>query len=187
MATEATQPDRELLLAARAGDRDAFGDFYVRYREHVVTYFLRRTRNPELAADLTAELFASTLGHVLSKKALPDEPARWLFTVARNLLVDSVRRGHVEAKARQRMQFAVLELDDGDIEEINELAASADRLESLRHHLSEAEWEAVRARVVDEEPYPDLARRLQCSEAVARKRVSRGLTHLRTSLGGTGV
>jgi DNA-directed RNA polymerase specialized sigma24 family protein len=42
--------------------------------------------------------------------------------------------------------------------------------------------EAVEARVVDERDYPDIARDLRCSEAVARKRVSRGLAALRDQM-----
>jgi DNA-directed RNA polymerase specialized sigma24 family protein len=38
--------------------------------------------------------------------------------------------------------------------------------------------EAVKARGVDERDYADIARDLRCSEAVVRKRVSRGLTAL---------
>jgi RNA polymerase sigma factor (sigma-70 family) len=42
--------------------------------------------------------------------------------------------------------------------------------------------EAVKARVVDERDYPDIARDLRCSEAVVRKRVSRGLKALRNQM-----
>jgi hypothetical protein len=42
--------------------------------------------------------------------------------------------------------------------------------------------EAVRARVIDERDYPDIAKDLRCSEAVVRKRVSRGLGTLRARL-----
>jgi RNA polymerase sigma-70 factor (ECF subfamily) len=42
--------------------------------------------------------------------------------------------------------------------------------------------EAVKARVVDERDYSDIARDLRCSEAVVRKRVSRGLTALRDEM-----
>jgi DNA-directed RNA polymerase specialized sigma24 family protein len=42
--------------------------------------------------------------------------------------------------------------------------------------------EAVRARVVEERDYPDIARDLRCSEAIVRKRVSRGLKALRNQM-----
>ena len=39
--------------------------------------------------------------------------------------------------------------------------------------------EALRLRVIDERDYDEIARELRCSEAVVRKRVSRGLATLR--------
>jgi RNA polymerase sigma-70 factor (ECF subfamily) len=41
---------------------------------------------------------------------------------------------------------------------------------------------AVKARVIDERDYPEIAKDLRCSEAVVRKRVSRGLGTIRARL-----
>jgi hypothetical protein len=48
--------DEALLLAART-DTDAFTQFYRRHAGTVLGYLVRRTRDPELGADLTAETF----------------------------------------------------------------------------------------------------------------------------------
>jgi RNA polymerase sigma-70 factor (ECF subfamily) len=48
--------------------------------------------------------------------------------------------------------------------------------------LRPAERDAVRARVIDERSYPELAAQLKITEANARKRVSRGLAALRAEL-----
>jgi RNA polymerase sigma-70 factor (ECF subfamily) len=53
----------------------------------------------------------------------------------------------------------------------------------VRATLPAAEYEALHARAVDEEPYADLARRLRCSEAVVRKRVSRAIARVRDLTG----
>ena len=157
---------------------DSFDALYVRFREPVLGYFARRVGEPEVAADLMAETFARALVHY--RAAPPDEPAAWLFTIARNLLIDSARRGQVEASARRKLQLDPLVLDDVDIQRIEEVAEAADLAETVREMLSATEYEALRARAVDEESYAELALRLRCSEAVARKRVSRAIAHLRT-------
>lgn len=178
--------DRELLDACRSGEREAFGHFYRRYREPVLAYLARRVAEPETAADLMAETFASALVAVReTARPLPSTPVAWLFTISRNLLIDSVRRGRVAAEARERLRLEPLELDDRDIARVIEIAGSAGILERMSSYLSEPEWEALHAHVLDEEPYPDLARRLECSEAVVRKRVSRAKANLRTALRGT--
>ncbi|MGO9763978.1 MAG: sigma factor-like helix-turn-helix DNA-binding protein [Solirubrobacteraceae bacterium] len=43
--------------------------------------------------------------------------------------------------------------------------------------------DALRARILDERDYAQIARELRCSEAVVRKRVSRALRTLRGALG----
>src|SRR5215207_2301359 len=50
--------DAELLCAP---DTRSFGLFYRRHFETVLGFFARRTRDPELSADLTAETFAAAL------------------------------------------------------------------------------------------------------------------------------
>jgi DNA-directed RNA polymerase specialized sigma24 family protein len=49
------------LLAAAAGDAAAFSAFYRRYEPAMLTYFTRQVGDPELAADLTVEVFAAVL------------------------------------------------------------------------------------------------------------------------------
>ena len=48
--------------------------------------------------------------------------------------------------------------------------------------LPAAQREALTARVVDERDYRDIAAELECSEAVVRQRVARGLKTLRTQM-----
>ena len=52
----------------------------------------------------------------------------------------------------------------------------------LLERLPADQREAVRARVLDERSYPDIAGELETSELVVRKRVSRGLSNLRAEL-----
>ena len=157
---------------------DPFDAMYLAYRDPVLGYFARRVGEPEVAADLMAETFARALVHYRTDP--PDEPVAWLFSIARNLLIDSARRGQVEESARRKLHLDPLVLDDADIQRIEEVAEAADLAETVRATLSAIEYEALRARAVDEESYAELALRLRCSEAVARKRVSRAIANVRT-------
>ena len=53
--------DDDQLLARSARDPEAFGVFYERHERLILGYFVRRLRDPELAADLAAETFAAAL------------------------------------------------------------------------------------------------------------------------------
>jgi RNA polymerase sigma-70 factor (ECF subfamily) len=76
-----------------------------------------------------------------------------------------------------------LVLSDADLERIDELGMTS-TAESLLGGLPPAEREAVRARVLDERDYDEIARELRTSPAVIRKRVSRGLGRLRQEMRG---
>jgi RNA polymerase sigma factor (sigma-70 family) len=170
----------DALLGATRSDPAAFGAFYRRFEERMLRYFLARVGDSEVAADLTAETFAAALASVGRFRPKKGPAAAWLFGIARNTLATSARRGRVEDRARRRMGMPPLELTDDLIERIDTLAGPA--LE-LVGHLSPDQEQAVRARVIDDREYADIAKDLRCSEAVVRKRVSRALTQMREELG----
>lgn len=173
------QSDEELLRAARR-DPHAFGEFYRRHEEAVLRFFMSRVGDAEVAADLAAETFAATLAGLGRFRPRRGAAAAWLFGIARNTLAMSSRRGQVEARARRRMGMPPLELTDELLERIDALDGPA--LAVVRG-LPAQQKEAVRARVIDERDYDEIAKDLRCSEAVVRKRVSRGLARMREELG----
>jgi RNA polymerase sigma factor (sigma-70 family) len=173
--------DHDCLVAAREGALDGFETVYRRHANAVLAFLMRRTRNPELAADVFAEAFASLLALVVAEKErpIPTTPLAWLLTAANNLLIDAHRRGQVEMRARARLKMEPLLLDDSDLQLIEEIETETDLLQELTKVLPPDQVAAVKARVLDGEDYPTIATRLRCSEAVARKRVSRAMQTLR--------
>jgi RNA polymerase sigma factor (sigma-70 family) len=133
-----------------------------------------------VAADLTAETFAAALAGAHRFRPRRGPAVAWLFGIARNTLAVSKRRGRVEARARRRIGTPPLVLTDGLVERIEAMSGAA--LE-LFEELPAEQQHAVRARIVEERDYADIAKDLRCSEAVVRKRVSRGLARLRDQLG----
>jgi RNA polymerase sigma factor (sigma-70 family) len=168
----------ERLVAAAVVRPAAFGVFYDRYRDPLLAYFARRVGQPEVAADLMAEVFAAAL-LALHRGAAVRSPSAWLFGIARNALADAHRRGRAETEARSELMLEPLVLDDGDLDRIAALGSDVERALAA---LAADEREAVRARIVDERDYADIASELGCSEAVVRKRVSRGLARLRNRM-----
>jgi RNA polymerase sigma factor (sigma-70 family) len=178
--------DEQLLREARAGVGESLGVLYVRHHEVVLAFLARRVRQPELAADLMAETFASLLALVRdTERDLPPVPVAWLLMTARNLLVDVYRRGKVDDRARRRLSMQPLVLDDRDLERVEQIASETDLLRELSTKLQPDQFQALRARVLDDREYADIAAELSCSESVVRKRVSRALGVLRRSLEAT--
>ncbi len=175
--------DRELLDATRGGEAAAYGTFFERYQALVLAYLTRRTRHREAAADLAGEVFARALLAV-GRGHGPDGPsaAGWLLTIARNALVDSVRRGRVEERARRELGVQPIVLTDHDLERIDAQTDDLDRVIALVEELPVSQRAALKARIVDEREYADIAADLGCSDLVVRQRVSRALKSLRSKL-----
>lgn len=177
--------DPELLSAARDGDPMAFDAFYRRHRDLILAYSAQRTGDPELAADLVGEVFASALLAVRDRaRDLPTEPLPWLFVIAQRKIIDSRRRRRVENDARRRLAMEPVVLDDEDLASIVDIAGRTNVALSLASQLPPSQFEALRARVLNELEYSEIAKGSMCSEAVIRKRVSRALHTLRTVMGG---
>lgn len=168
----------EELLAAAGRDEDAFAALYRRYEHPLAGFFVRAVGRGEVAADLTAETFAQALTSHHRYDPELGTAAAWLFGIARNVLARSRARGQVEDRARRTLGVGVLALDDETIERIEALAGEEQAIRLLEE-LPADQRDAVKARILDERDYAEIAAELQCSESVVRKRVSRGLARLR--------
>jgi RNA polymerase sigma factor (sigma-70 family) len=178
MGTTALTDDA--LLAGR--DPASFEAFYLRHVETLLGFFARRTRDPELAADLTAETFAAALAHRRRYRPEKGAAAAWLFGIALHKLTDAQRRGYAERRARRRLGMERLELHDDDYARIESLA-EAEGASALLELLAPDQRDAVRAHVMEGRGYGEIAREGQTSETVVRKRVSRGLAAVRERMG----
>lgn len=176
--------DERLLAAIAVNDGAAFSDFYRRHLPAVLAYLIRATGDPEGAADLAAEVFAAVLIAAPRYRPESESAGPWVLGIARNKLLESLRRGRVEAKARKQLGLGAIALEDEDLERVEALADQGmGRLAQLVDQLPEEERFAVRSRVIDERSYREIATELECSEMVIRKRVSRGLGRIRRQAG----
>jgi len=81
--------DASLFERAVRGDAAAFSEVYRRYEKRIYGFCLARSLDREAAADATQEVFMRLL------KASPgsvDHPRAWLFAVARNVVIDAIRK-----------------------------------------------------------------------------------------------
>src|SRR5215210_1967100 len=165
------------LLAAAGSDARAFRRLYDRYAEPILRFHRARTRDADAALDLTAETFAQAW---LSRGRFHDRAGGsagpWLFAIARNVLVTSVRRRRLERAAREKLgvraEREAPEPNDAWLEGLDEA------LDSLAPELREA----VELRVVADLTYDELAARSGTTPGAARVRVHRGLKALRERL-----
>jgi RNA polymerase sigma-70 factor (ECF subfamily) len=84
------QLDIAVVIRARCGDEAAFAIIVRAHQRAIFNYILREVRDPELAEDLTQDVF------LRAWRALPtfgfrSQLTTWLFQVAKNILIDHGR------------------------------------------------------------------------------------------------
>jgi RNA polymerase sigma factor (sigma-70 family) len=174
------QTDAELLAAART-DAGAFRELYDRYAEQINRFHLGRTRQQQVALDLTAETFAQAwLSRGRFRDLASGSAGPWLYAIARHVLVASVRKKEVERSACDRLGV-LLELDRPAASPEPE-NAWIDGLDDALAALDPDVRKAIELRVVDELGYGAVAAATGTTPGAARVRVHRGLRALRSRL-----
>jgi RNA polymerase sigma-70 factor (ECF subfamily) len=83
--------DAQLMSAARAGDRSAFGQIVVRHQDRLFTAILRMVGNYEEARELAQEAFTRALMKLENFRG-DAQPYTWLFRIAMNLSISRLRK-----------------------------------------------------------------------------------------------
>jgi len=88
---DASDPDAALMLRARQGDRGAFEELVIRHQQAVINFIFRSVPDAEEAEDLAQNTFVQAW-----KARQRYQPSAkfttWLFTIARNLTLNELRR-----------------------------------------------------------------------------------------------
>jgi RNA polymerase sigma-70 factor (ECF subfamily) len=82
-------PDEDVFDRTLRGDPVAFSEVYRRYQKRIYGYCLARSLDPGTAADATQEVFMKLLR---AEPGSIENPRAWLFTVARNVAIDVIRK-----------------------------------------------------------------------------------------------
>jgi RNA polymerase sigma-70 factor, ECF subfamily len=157
-----------VVLAARRGDRDAFGELYRRFHRAVHGVVLSRVPYGE-AADLVQETFAIALERLPQLADAAAFPG-WLMSIARNKAIDHIR-------ARKPVD----ELVDVPVPAPRS-AEIAEALGALRD-LPDAYRETLTMRLVEGLTGPEIAEQTGLAPGSVRVNLHRGMKLLRERLG----
>lgn len=84
----------ELINRAVAGDTEAFGGIYARYRTNVYRRIWSMVSNNAIAEDITSETFIRAFRAIGGFQADGGSIKAWLNTIAKNLVVEHYRSRH---------------------------------------------------------------------------------------------
>ena len=81
----------ELVRAAQAGDRDAFGELFQRYRPTIVALAMQRVRNAHEAEELTQDVFVQAMQKVPQLR-VPEAFGGWLRQIVHRMAINRMTR-----------------------------------------------------------------------------------------------
>lgn len=187
-----SQPtDRELVDAARSGDRGAFGVLVRRHQKRVYRLALHLLRNSAEAEDVTQETFVRAFG-ALDRFDGRSEPYTWMYRIAVNLSLNAIRSRKSSQRTTSsddpRMESLLVDLQSG---QGNPALATEDRLlaQALLEGidgLSDVLRTTLILVIVDGASHADASRALGCSEGTVAWRVHEARRKLREYLASRG-
>jgi RNA polymerase sigma factor (sigma-70 family) len=167
-------------------DPDALEAFYREHVDAVQRFVARRVSSPELAADLTADIFVAAMESADRYRADRGTPSAWLYGIARHVVWAEYRRAGRERAAPVIAGSALLDGEDvTDILARIDAAASARDLYRAMNALSECERAVLELVAVDQLPVTEAADALGIGKVTARVRLHRARRRMKESLAST--
>jgi RNA polymerase sigma-70 factor (ECF subfamily) len=166
----------------RQGDPEAFDALLARYQNRLYRYLLRLTANAAVAEDLFQETWLKVITRIHQyDERRPFEP--WLFSVARNLAFDHLRKTSPESldepSESGETKIARLGTDEpGSLERMLERERRG-LLERKLEELPALYREALSLRFEEEMTFEEIAELLSAPVSTVKSRVQRALSALR--------
>jgi RNA polymerase sigma-70 factor (ECF subfamily) len=179
--TAARSDGWDLIEAAQAGDRDAFGQLYTRYAPGVSRFVGSRLRDMALAQDLTSETFARALRRIDSVSYQGRDAGAWFTTIARNLITDHVKSSRVQRET------VTAEFDDAGTDQdtpeqaVIRTQAAADVRRRVAQ-LPTDQQECIRLRYFQDLSVAETAAAMGRNDGAIKALAHRGLEGLRASM-----
>jgi RNA polymerase sigma-70 factor, ECF subfamily len=183
-------PDAALMLRVKRGDREAFSILVEQYKQPVMNFIFRSLRDETEAEDLAQNVFLQ----VYKSRDRYERTAKfstWLFTIARNLCLNEIRRRsrhpaesleetHTEHEDQPQRQYEdkKVRLPTEDLLH-GELAR---KIEEALAALPENQRTAILLCRQDELSYEEIAEILGCSLSATKSLIHRGRETLKEKL-----
>ncbi len=170
----------DLVTRARGGDVNAIGALYDQHHESIFRYLWLRVHDPDIAEDLTGDVFMRMVSALPRYQSLGLPFRAWLYRIAHNLLVDHVRKsGTSDPVALDSIEERG---DDCDLGSDVEKKLMAERVGHALTCLESSQHEVIVMRFVMGMPLQEVAQAVGKTESAVKSLQHRGLTALRRAL-----
>lgn len=183
-------PDAALMLRVREGDLAAFAELVDRYKQPVTNLIARTINDPTEAEDLAQNAFVQAYKSA-HRYEVTAKFSTWLFTIARNLALNEIRRR--SRHPADSLDETFRDDDEHAIRQIEDRRSAPPPDDLLRSELEEKVEEAVAAlpekqRTAltlcreEELSYEDIARVIGCTLSATKSLIHRARETLKAQL-----
>ncbi|MDN4987716.1 sigma-70 family RNA polymerase sigma factor [Bradyrhizobium sp. WYCCWR 13022] len=167
---------------AAHGDRDAFRLLFEHFAPRVKGFLVKAG----MTADAAEEIAQATLLTVWRKAAQFDPAsagaAAWIFTIARNLRIDSARQAARRARTAESAQRDETPEVADSPETMMARSDDVSRVEAALQRLSEEQSTVIRMSFIEEQPHGEIAERLGLPLGTVKSRIRLAMVRLRDLL-----
>ncbi len=187
---EPSEPDAALMLRVKEGDSGAFAELVERYKQPVMNLVYRMLRDATEAEDLAQNVFVQVFRSA-QRYEVSAKFSTWLFTIARNLCLNELRRR--SRHPADSMDVVPTDPEEHPAQQFEDKKAASPP-DSLLHGELEAKIEAAMADLPenqrmaillcrqDELSYEEIAKVLGCSVSATKSLIHRGRETLKQRL-----
>jgi RNA polymerase sigma-70 factor (ECF subfamily) len=183
-------PDAVLMLRVKRGNREAFAELVDKYKQPVMNFVYRSLRDETEAEDLAQNVFLQVYKS-RSRYRRTAKFSTWLFTIARNLCLNELRRRsrhpaesieetHTDNEDQPQRQYE----DKSQMAPPEKLLHGelAQKIEEALAELPENQRSAILLCRQDELSYEEIAGVLDCSLSATKSLIHRGRETLKEKL-----
>ncbi len=142
-ATTETRTVAELVRAAQAGDRDAFGLLFERYRPGIVALAMRRVRNADEAEELAQDVFIQAMQKI-EQLRVPEAFGGWLRRIVHRMAINRMTRTRTAVPCDPETLEATC-LAEGTPDQVAQDREQADAVRDSIDRLGELDQETLKA------------------------------------------
>src|SRR5215472_11151066 len=185
-----SDPDAVLMLRVKRGDRAAFAELVEKYKQPVMNLVYRTLHDEAEAEDLAQNVFLQVYKSAKRYESRA-KFSTWLFTIARNLCLNEIRRrsrhpadsleeSHAEHEDQPRQQFE----DKSGVPPPEKLLHGelAQKIDEALAGLPENQRTAILLCRQEELSYEEIAKILGCSLSATKSLIHRGRETLKEKL-----
>ncbi len=185
-----TDPDAALMLRVKRGDMQAFAGLVEKYKQPVINIIYRTLRDANEAEDLAQNVFIQVHKSAHRYK-VSAKFSTWLFTIARNLCLNEIRR-----RSRHPAESLDQTFDDDESHPIRQVEDAKvfsapdnllqrelqEKISSALAGLPENQRTAILLCQQEELSYEEIAEILGCSLSATKSLIHRGRETLKLQL-----